>query len=67
MNKSIREQALQFVKDDLEKFKRTLAANGKTLDDWLEEQRIKTEETRRRVGAREAAEREAKEKEGDEL
>ncbi len=51
-------EAMKMLEESVEKFKADLAKEGKTLDDWLEEQRLRNEETRRRV----AAEREKREK-----
>ncbi len=46
-------EAARLVDEAMERFKATLAKKGKTVDDWLAEERIKTEETRRRVAERE--------------
>lgn len=58
MNSLVR-QASKDVQESVERLKRTLAKQGKTLDDWLEEERIRTEKIRKRVAekaAKEAAE-----------
>ncbi len=52
-------EALRILDESMKKFKETLAKEGKTVDDWLEEQRIKNEETRRRVAERERKKQEA--------
>lgn len=57
---NVSRQAAQLAKESLERFKKTLAKNGKTLDDWLEEERIRTEATRKRIA--EKAQKEAAEK-----
>ncbi len=46
-------EAAKLVDEAMERFKATLAKNGKTVDDWLAEQKIYIEETRRRVAERE--------------
>lgn len=59
MNSLVR-QASKDVQESVERLKRTLAKQGKTLDDWLEEERIRTEKIRKRVAekaAKEAAEK----------
>lgn len=52
-------EALRILDESMKKFEKTLAKEGKTLEDWLEEQRIKNEETRRRVAERERKKQEA--------
>ncbi len=51
-------EAAKLVDEAMERFKATLAKNGKTVDDWLAEQKIYIEETRRRVAEREKREQE---------
>ncbi len=46
-------EAAKLVDEATERFKATLAKNGKTVDDWLEEQRIQIEETKRKAAERE--------------
>lgn len=48
MGKVAREAA-KLVAEDLNRLKETLAKQGKTLDEFLEEMRIRTEETRKRT------------------
>ncbi len=51
-------EAAKLVDEAMERFKATLEKNGKTVDDWLAEQKIYIEETRRRVAEREKREQE---------
>ena len=48
MGKVARE-ATKLLAEDLNRLKATLAKRGKTLDEFLEEMRIRTEETRKRT------------------
>lgn len=48
MGKVAREAA-KLLAEDLNRLKATLAKKGKTLDEFLEEMRIQTEETRKRT------------------
>ena len=48
MNSLVR-QASKDLQESVERLKRTLSKQGKTLDDWLEEERIRTEKIRKRV------------------
>lgn len=47
-------EAARLVDESMNKFKATLARQGMTLDDWLEQERIRTEEIKRKRLAREA-------------
>jgi SMC interacting uncharacterized protein involved in chromosome segregation len=62
---SLAKQALKDVMESTEHFKKTLAEQRITLDDWLEKMRIKSEETRRRVMEKERKRQEAVEGESD--
>ena len=62
---SLAKQALKDVMESTEHFKKTLAEQGMTLDDWLEKMRIKSEETRKRVMEKERKRQEAVEGESD--
>ena len=62
---SLAKQALKDVMESTEHFKKTLAEQGMTLDDWLEKMRIKSEKTRRRVMEKERKRQEAVEGESD--
>lgn len=48
LSKTTREAA-KIVDESVNRLKATLAKQGKTLDDWLEEQRIETEKIKKRV------------------
>ena len=54
-------EAAKLVDESVKKLKATLAEQGKTLDDWLEEERIRIEETRRRTAERARKEKQEKE------
>ena len=62
---SLAKHALKDVMESTEHFKKTLAEQGMTLDDWLEKMRIKSEKTRRRVMEKERKRQEAVEGESD--
>lgn len=49
-------EAARIVDESVNKLKATLAKRGMTLDEWLEQERIKTEEIRRKRLEREARE-----------
>ncbi len=58
-------EAAKLVDEAMERFKATLAKNGKTVDDWLEEQKIYIEETRQSVVERERRNQEESQKGGE--